>query len=62
MRRNMFMVAALCLAALSATARAEEEAPVLPQLSSEYVKDDEAFRLAANDTDVLVKQPDSSPR
>lgn len=53
--------AALCLAALSGTARAEDQA--LPTLSGAYIKDSESFRLAASESDVLVKKesPDEIP-
>lgn len=46
--------AALCLATLSGTAWAEDQA--LPTLSGAYVKDAESFRLAASESDVLVKK------
>ncbi len=52
--------AALCLAAFSGTAWAQDQAVELPMLSSEYVKDYESFKLAANDADVLVKKPESA--
>ncbi len=52
--------AALCLAAFSGTAWAQDQAAELPLLSSEYVKDHESFKLAANDTDVLVKKPENT--
>lgn len=60
MRRNMLLAAALCLATLSEAAWAQEEAPALPQLSTGYVKNDEPFRLAANEADVLVRKQDST--
>ncbi|BBI99111.1 hypothetical protein FGKAn22_08040 [Ferrigenium kumadai] len=51
---------ALCLAAFSGTAWAQDQAAELPLLSSEYVKDYESFKLAANETDVLVKRPENT--
>lgn len=54
-------IAALCLAALSGTAAAQDQSIALPSLSDEYVKDKESFRLAANDTDVLKEQPETAP-
>lgn len=45
-------LAACCLAALSGTATAQDQAIALPSLSGEYVKDRESFRLAANDTGI----------
>lgn len=54
-------VAALCLAALAGTAWAEGDTLDLSSpLSSAYVKNDEVFRLAANDSDVLIKQPENT--
>ncbi len=50
-------IAALCLAAFSGTAAAQDQAIALPGLSYEYVKDKESFRLAANDTGILKKKP-----
>ncbi|MBI5437666.1 MAG: hypothetical protein HY936_01710 [Nitrosomonadales bacterium] len=50
-------VAALCLAPFYGTARAQDQAIDLPPMTSEYVKDYKAFKLAANDTDVPVKKP-----
>ena len=52
--------AALCLAALSGTAWAQEQAVELPRLTSGYIKDHESFKLAANDADVLVKKQQDS--
>ena len=49
MRSIKFMSAALCLAALSGTAFAQDAAFDLPLASSAYVKDQESFKLAAND-------------
>jgi hypothetical protein len=49
MRSIKFMNAALCLAALSGTAFAQDAAFDLPLASSAYVKDQESFKLAAND-------------
>lgn len=51
--------AVLCLAALSGTAWAQEQAVELPRLSSGYIKDHESFKLAANDAEVLVKKQDT---
>jgi hypothetical protein len=47
---------ALCLAALSGRAWAE----ALPTLSGEYVRDYESFKLAASDSEVLIKQEPAS--
>jgi hypothetical protein len=55
----MVVASALCLAALSSAAWAQDEI-ALPQLSSGYVKSDEAFRLAANEESVLVKKPEAA--
>ncbi len=61
MKGIKFMSAvALCLAALSGAAFAQDAAFDLPLASSTYVKDYESFKLAANDTDVLVKKPNSA--
>ncbi len=61
MKGIKFMSAAvLGLAALSGTAFAQDAAFDLPQTSSAYVKDYESFKLAANDTDLLVKKPGSA--
>jgi len=54
-------IAALCMAMLSGTAAAQDQAADLPGLSSEYVKDKEAFRLAANDTSILKDKPAAAP-
>lgn len=48
--------AVLCMAALTGTAAAQEQAMELPSLSDGYVKDKEAFRLAANDTNILKEK------
>lgn len=54
MRLVRFMAgAATSLAMLSGTAWAEDA--TLPTLSGEYIRDSESFRLAASETDVLVK-------
>lgn len=53
-------MAALSLAAFAGTARAQDDVPELPQLSSAYVKSNEAFRLAANESDVLVRKPEAA--
>lgn len=61
MKGIKFMSAAvLCLAALSGTAFAQDAAFDVPLASSAYVKDYESFKLAANDTDVLVKKTDTA--
>ena len=62
MKGIKFMSAAmLCLAALSGTAFAKDEAFELPQTSSAYVKDFDSFKLAAaNETAVLVKKSNSA--
>jgi hypothetical protein len=49
MKGIKFMSAAVCLAALSGTALAQDAAFDLPLASSAYVKDHESFKLAAND-------------
>lgn len=54
-------IAALCMAMLSGTAAAQDQAADLPGLSSEYVKDKESFRLAANDTSILKDKPEAAP-
>ena len=57
MKGIKFMSAALLyLAALSGTAFAQDAAFDLPLASSAYVKDYESFKLAANDSGVLVKK------
>ena len=53
--------AALCMAALTGTAAAQEQTLELPSLSGEYVKDRESFRLAANDTGILKENPQAAP-
>jgi hypothetical protein len=53
--------AALCVAAFTGTAAAQEQALELPSLSSEYVKDKESFRLAANNTSILKENPQAAP-
>ena len=52
--------AALCLTVFSGTVFAQDAAFDLPQLSSSYIKDQESFRLAANERDVLVKKSGSA--
>lgn len=54
-------IAALFMAMLSGTAAAQDQAIDLPNLSSEYFKDKESFRLAANDTDILKVAPKPAP-
>jgi hypothetical protein len=54
------MTAALCLAGLSGSAWAQDDVPELPQLSSGYVKSEEAFRLAANEESVLIKKQEAA--
>jgi hypothetical protein len=46
----------LCLAAFSGTVFAQEAAFELPSASGAYIKDYEAFKLAANETDGMVKK------
>ena len=53
-------IAALCMAILSGTAAAQDQAADLPSLSSEYIKDKESFRLAANDTNILKEKPEAA--
>lgn len=60
MKGIKFMSAAVCLAALSGTALAQDAAFDLPLASSAYVKDLESFKLAANENDTLVKKSDSA--
>ncbi len=57
MRGIKFAAAALCLAVCSGTTWAKEQTTELPRLTSEYVKDPAAFKLAANEPEVLVKKP-----
>lgn len=52
--------AALCLAAWSGAAWAQEQAVELPRLTSEYVKDHASFKLAANEPEMLVKKQGSA--
>jgi hypothetical protein len=51
MRGIKSLSAAVCLAALSGTALAQEAAFDVPLTSSAYVKDYESFKLAANDAE-----------
>ena len=61
MKGNMFMKAVgMCLAAFSGTVFAQDANFEVPSASSAYVKDYETFKLAANETDVLVKKPGSA--
>lgn len=58
--KGIMKVAAMCCGVvLSGAAWAQEAAFEVPRLSSPYVKDFEAFKLAANDTGAW-KQPDNS--
>ncbi|MBI4807823.1 MAG: hypothetical protein HY799_02575 [Nitrosomonadales bacterium] len=52
--------AAVCLAALSGTALAQEAAFDLPLTSSAYVKDYESFKLAANDAELISMKKSGS--
>ncbi len=63
MKGMKFMSAAmLCLAGLSGTAFAQEQAYDLPLASGAYVKDYESFKLAAaNETSVVVKKEGAAP-
>jgi hypothetical protein len=63
MKGMKFMSAAmLCLAGLSGTAFAQEQAFDLPQASGAYIKDYESFKLAAaNETSVAVKKESAAP-
>ena len=57
MKGKKFMNAVgLCLAAFSGTVFAQEAAFELPSVSGAYIKDYEAFKLAANETDGQVKK------
>lgn len=61
MRGIKFMSAAACVAALSGTAYAQDAAFELPLVSSTYIKDQESFKLAANDAEpVSVKKSDTA--
>lgn len=53
-------VAVLCLAALTGTAFAQDTAFDLPLTSSTYVKDYDSFKLAANDSSVVVKKSNNA--
>ena len=56
MKCKKFMNAVgLCLAAFSGTVFAQDAAVALPSASVTYIKDYEAFKLAANETDAPVK-------
>ncbi|HLP97360.1 MAG TPA: hypothetical protein VK149_02830 [Sideroxyarcus sp.] len=57
---NFMRAAVLCLMALAGTAFAQEAAFDLPMVSGAYVKDQESFKLAAADSDVLVKKSGST--
>lgn len=59
-RIKLIGVAALCLAPLYGTAQAQDQAIDVPRMTSGYVKDYESFKLAANDSEVLVKKPHST--
>lgn len=52
--------AVLYLSALCGTAFAQDAAFELPSASSAYVKDQESFKLAANDQETLVKKQNSA--
>ncbi|MCK9201826.1 MAG: hypothetical protein M0P59_01555 [Gallionella sp.] len=54
-------IAAMCMAMLSGTAAAQDQTIDLPNLSSEYVKDKESFRLAANDPNILKEKSETAP-
>jgi hypothetical protein len=61
MKGTKFMNAVgLCLAAFSGTVFAQEAAVALPSASGAYIKDYEAFKLAANETDGQVKKSSSA--
>ena len=61
MKGSKFMnVAGLCLAVFSGTVFAQDAVFELPSASGAYIKDYEAFKLAANETDVLVKKSGSA--
>ena len=61
MKGISFKSAALfCLAALSGTAFAQDAAFELPSASGAYVKNQESFKLAANDQETLVKKQNSA--
>ncbi len=56
---QLMIAAVLCCAVQSGTVLAQDAASDLPLASAAYVKDYEAFRLAAaDDPEVLVKKPD----
>lgn len=57
---NFMRAAVLCLMALAGTAFAQEAAFDLPMVSGAYVKDHESFKLAAAESDVLVKKSGSA--
>ena len=50
----------VCLAAFSGTVFAQEAAVALPSASGAYIRDYEAFKLAANETDGQVKKSSSA--
>jgi hypothetical protein len=61
MKGNKFMNAVgLFLTAFSGTVFAQDATFEVPSASSAYVKDYETFKLAANETDVLVKKSGSA--
>jgi hypothetical protein len=61
MKGSKFMNAAgLCLAVFSGTVFAQDAVFELPSVSGAYVKDHESFKLAASETDVLVKKSGSA--
>lgn len=57
MKGIKLMSAALCLAALSGTAWGQGASFELPSMSGAYIKDQESFKLAANDTGTADKKP-----
>lgn len=62
MKGKKFMNAVgLCLAAFSGTVFAQDAALELPSASGAYIKDYEAFKLAANETDGQVKKSGAAP-
>ncbi len=61
MKGKKFMNAVgMCLAVFSGTVLAQDAAVTLPSASSAYIKDYEAFKLAANETDVQGKKSTSA--
>ena len=62
MKGKKFMNAVgLCLAAFAGTVFAQDAAVALPSASGAYIKDFEAFKLAANETDGQVKKSGAAP-